>query len=464
MNDYRNFIKGKHKTIQDSGFSVPASWLSPFLADWQAVLVEWALRKGRAALFEECGMGKTLQQLAWADAVCRYTNGNVLILAPLAVARQTVAEGAKFGIEVNYARDAGQVRPGITVTNYERMHLFDSSGFAGVALDESSILKALYGKTKTRLVDAFSRTPYRLCCTATPAPNDYVELGNHVEFLGIMSTMEMLSRWFINDGFESGKWRLKRHAADDFWDWASTWAISAYTPSDVGEYDDSGFVLPERRVFEHHVAVENEYCSNGMLINMHRGSASHIKKEMRNSIGARVERAAGLVGDMDGDDCVVWCELNEESTALCRAIPGAREITGSMDLDRKEALLDAFSSGDLAVLVTKPRIAGFGLNWQHCRNMIFVGCSYSFEARYQAVRRCWRFGQTRTVHDHVVMAGREAMIFAAVKEKERKFMDMRSNLAGAFRRAAYSISGKGAMRTYQGSEISLPRFLHGRAV
>ena len=459
---YQDFIASKHLKLLDSGFDCPDSWMPGLLKDWQSEIVLWAIRKGRAAMFEECGLGKTAQQLAWASAVHRKTGGDVLILAPLAVSQQTVSEGIKFDVHVNLARTADDLRPGINIANYERLHHFDASFFAGVVLDESSILKSLNGKTKTRLVESFSHTPYRLCCTATPAPNDYIELGNHAEFLGIMSTSEMLARWFVNDGFESGKWRLKGHAHSAFWEWVSSWAVCVSKPSDVGEYSDDGFILPELETIEHQIRVDGSDFANGMLIKMHRTSASDIKREMRHTIAARVSKAADVVKTQNGEPCVIWCELNDESTALCRAIPGAVEITGGMDTDRKESILMQFSTGEIQCLITKPRIAGFGLNWQHCRNIIFVGCSYSFEARYQAVRRCWRFGQTKKVFDHVILAGSESKIFDVVKEKERKFLHMRDKMSGGFMKASDTINGQAGMVKYRGKESKLPSFLQSR--
>ncbi len=427
MTDYFDFINRKHKVHEDTGFTcreLPAA-----LRDWQADVVAWALRKGRAAMFEDCGLGKTLQQLAWADAVHRHTNGDVLILAPLAVAPQTVAEGAKFGIPVAMAREARDIRPGVNVVNYERLHLFDPGRFTGVVLDESSILKAFMGRTKRALVDAFNCTPYRLCCTATPAPNDVVELGNHAEFLGVMDPGDMLTRFFINDTSTANKLRLKKHAVRPFWEWVSSWAICMTSPADLG-YPADGYELPPIHLRKHVVAAPEHDFSNGKLMAEHSYSATDMHREMRETLKARAAVAAGICRDEHGGEPVIaWCNTNDEAEGVVRQVPGAREVRGNMRPELKEELLTAFTRGELRALVTKPSIAGFGLNWQHCRASVSVGLSYSFEQRYQALRRIWRFGQTREVFDHVCMGPGEAKIFDSVMAKQAAHEDMGRQMA-----------------------------------
>ena len=459
--DYHDFIKRKHIRQRESGFKAIESAMPHGLFDWQKSAVRWAVERGKAAIFASCGMGKTAMQLAWAEQVRLYTQMPVLIMAPLAVNEQTVEEGYKFGIKAESIRNMDDVHGnGIFIINYEMLNHVTPDIFGGIVLDESSILKSLTGKTKMALIDMFQITPYRLCCTATPAPNDHSELGNHAEFLGVMRTPEMLSTWFINDGFESGKWRLKGHAVDDFWEWVSSWAICINKPSDLGDFDDSNFSLPELVTVRHDIKVENTGFDHGTLINMKKSSASTIKSDMRKTLDSRVACAAEIVNELNGESCIIWCELNDESSALVRVIPGAVEITGSMKPEEKSAKMMDFTRGKIRVLVTKPKIAGFGMNWQHCRNMIFVGCSYSFEARYQAIRRCWRFGQTKTVYDHVILAGQESKIFDAVLEKEKKYIEMERNMSGTFSESIKD--AKVAKQKYTGTKhISIPSFLKG---
>lgn len=458
---YQEFIAGKYIRQKSSGFTADEKLLPDGLFDWQKVAVRWAINRGKAAIFASCGMGKTAMQLAWAEQVRIHTGMPVLIMAPLAVNEQTVDEGRKFGIHAESIRGMDDVHGnGIFIINYEMLNHVYPDMFGGIVLDESSILKSLTGKTKMALIEMFQCVPYRLCCTATPAPNDHAELGNHAEFLGVMRTPEMLSTWFINDGFESGKWRLKGHAVDDFWEWVSSWAVCINKPSDLGDFDDSQFSLPELVTVRHDIKVDETDFDNGMLVRIKNSSASTIKRDMRKTMDARVACAADIVKSLHGEPCIIWCELNDESTALVRAITGAVEITGSMKTEEKSAKMMAFTHGEIKVLVTKPKIAGFGMNWQHCHNMIFVGCSYSFEARYQAIRRCWRFGQTHTVYDHVVLAGQESKIFNAVAEKERKYIEMEKSMSGTF--SDIVKESHVAKQKYIGTKhVSIPSFLKG---
>ena len=458
---YQEFIAGKYIRQKSSGFSADEKLLPDGLFDWQKVAVRWATRLGRSAIFASCGMGKTAMQLAWAEQVRIHTGMPVLIMAPLAVNDQTVDEGMKFGIPAESIRGMDDVHDnGIFIINYEMLNHVSPDMFGGVVLDESSILKSLTGKTKMALIDMFQCVTYRLCCTATPAPNDHAELGNHAEFLGIMRTPEMLSTWFINDGFESGKWRLKGHAVDDFWAWVSSWAVCINKPSDLGDFDDSQFSLPDLVTVRHDLKVDETDFENGMLVRVKKSSASTIKRDMRKTMDARVACAADIVKSLHGEPCIIWCELNDESTALVRAIPGAVEITGSMKPEEKSAKMMEFTRGEIKILVTKPKIAGFGMNWQHCHNMIFVGCSYSFEARYQAIRRCWRFGQTDTVYDHVILAGQESKIFDVVSEKEKKYLEMERNMSGTF--SGIFKETRVAKQKYIGTKhVAIPSFLKG---
>ena len=419
MRDYQDFLKEKKVIAQTSGIDVSLDQIHPLLFPFQRTLVQWALRKGRAALFEDCGLGKTLQQLEWA----RLTGQKTLNLAPLAVAQQTVAEGLKIGVEVHYTRSGSNTIPGINITNYEMLEHFNPEDFGAVVLDESSILKSYMGKTKIALVNAFKRTPFRLCCTATPAPNDVMEIGNHSEFLGIMPSNEMLMRWFINDTMQNGHYRLKGHATKDFWDWVASWAISLQKPSDIG-FSDSGFVLPELRIQHHSVEVDTSVGQNeGELFRMPTMSATTLHKEMRLTVGDRAACVAEMVNN-SSEIWAVWCNTNYEADALKRLIPDAIEVRGSNTIAEKERALMDFSSGKTRVIICKSVMFGFGLNWQHCHNTAFIGLSYSFEAFYQAVRRLYRFGQDKPVQCHIIAAETEGAMVATLERKIHAHMQM----------------------------------------
>lgn len=396
------------------------SALFPFQRD----VVEMLLRIGRGAAFLDTGLGKTIVQCEWASHI----PGEVLIVAPLAVAHQTVKEAkCKLGMEIVYSKD-GSVSTRVTITNYERVHLFDTSRFAGVVLDESSILKGKSSKIKTALCERFSETPYRLACTATPAPNDYTELGNHAEFLGIMNTQEMLTRWFIHDSANTADWRLKGHAVKPFWQWVSSWAACVSKPSDLG-YTNEGYDLPRLTVKTHTVSTPTEECwDKGMLFEMADStSATSLHAEKRKTVEDRVAVVAGMVNASD-EPWIVWCESNDESERLAKAIPDAVEVKGADSADRKEEKLMSFTNGDARVLVSKPSICGFGMNWQHCRNLAFASISYSYERFYQAIRRSWRFGQTMPVFVHVVIAEAEIPVWSSVEEKATDHERMKDHM------------------------------------
>lgn len=431
---YHEFIASKHIRADSCGFYVPKSEMNPALFDWQKDVIAWACQKGRAALFQDCGLGKTPQQLEWARLVHEKTNGPILIVAPLAVNKQTIKEGIKFNIKVNSARDQSEVKPGLNVTNYEMVDHFDPAMFSGVVLDESSILKSFMGTTKRRLIQMFQSVPYRLCCTATPAPNDSTELGNHSEFLGYFSRAEMLSRWFTNDGFNSSAYRLKGHAQHDFWRWVASWSVAIQTPADLG-YTQNGYKLPPLETVEHVVNCDDSALDRGMLVDVSGISATNIHQELRRTAHARADQTANIVNQSD-EQFVVWCHTDYEADELNKRIPDAIEVRGSMPIHVKAERLESFTGGDARVIITKPRIAGWGLNWQHCRNIVTVGPSYSFEMRYQAVRRCWRYGQSRKVFDHIVMSARESSIFRVAQAKEKNHMSM----ANAIKKVGHELS------------------------
>jgi len=412
MTSYEDFLSQKAIADPPTGITVERDELRPFLYGFQRDLVHWALARGRAALFCDCGLGKTPMQLEWADRVATHTGRPVLILTPLAVAQQTVREGEKFGIAATYASSQDETSR-ITVTNYDRLDRFDVTAFGGVVLDESSILKAFDGATRTLLIESFQRTPFRLACTATPAPNDFMELGNHSEFLSVLTRPEMLATFFVHDGGETQAWRLKGHAEWDFWRWLCSWAVMLRRPSDLG-YPDDAFALPPCEVVQQTVASPP---SDGALFALDAQTLQERLAARRASIDERVSRAAAVVNASPGA-WVVWCNLNAEADALTAAIPGAVNVQGSDASDVKTDRLLAFSRGEIRVLVSKPSIAGFGMNWQHCHQMAFVGLSDSWEQYYQAVRRCWRFGQTEPVQVHVITAEAEGAVVANIKRKD----------------------------------------------
>jgi superfamily II DNA or RNA helicase len=412
MSDYQLFLQ--EKAITDIPTGHEPGPISPMLFDFQQDLTRWALRRGRAALFCDCGMGKSFMQLEWAHHVTQHTGGKVLILAPLAVSRQTKQEGIKLGVTVNICRGQEDLKDGINITNYEMLHKFNPADFAGVVLDESGILKAYTGKYRTQIIEAFGRTPYRLACTATPAPNDFMELGNHAEFLGVMGRSEMLSMFFVNDAGDTGTWRLKGHAEGEFWKWVCSWAVMIRKPSDLG-YEDGGFTLPALHIQDH--VIKTTRPLSGFLFHEAAKTLSDRRQARRESLDLRCTQAAALANQ--GGRWLVWCDLNDESEMLTRMIDGAVEVKGADTNEHKEQALNDFAAGKIRVLVSKPRIAGWGMNFQCCHNMAFVGLSDSYEAYYQAVRRCWRFGQKEEVHAHIITSELEGNVSANIKRKEQ---------------------------------------------
>jgi DNA modification methylase len=421
--DYEQFIGSKRILIEAAGFDVPDKDINQKLFEFQRDIVRWALRLGKAALFEDCGLGKTPQQLEWARLVSMYTGKPVLILAPLAVSRQTQREGIKFDVPVTICATQDDVQPGVNITNYQKLHHFSPRGWGGIVLDESSILKGFDGKTRKILNRWARKINYRLCCTATPAPNDLLELSNHAEFLGIMSGKEIMALFFTQDGNSTHKWRLKGHARVAFWQWMAQWSVALRFPSDLG-YDDAGFILPELRMHDH---VVNGKAQEGHLLPIEAQTLLERRRARRDSLAARVAVTASLVNGST-EPWLIWCDLNAESDALRRAIPDAVEVKGSDSSEHKTDGLIGFSEGRYRVLVTKPTIAGFGMNWQHCNNMAFVGLSDSYEQQYQAIRRCWRFGQDSPVDVHVITADTEGAVVANIERKEKQATMMFDNV------------------------------------
>jgi len=415
MKEYSEFLSAKAVIDPPTGLAETHD-LPEALFDFQSDITRWALRRGRAAIFAGTGLGKSLMELSWASAIHEATGRDVLILAPLAVAAQMIREGEKFGIRAKQCADQSEVKPGITVTNYQKLDHFDASRFGGVVLDESSILKALDGKTKTRLIETFAETPFRLAATATPAPNDFMELGNHAEFLGVMKHSEMLSTFFVHDGGETQKWRLKGHAESDFWSWMGSWSVMLRDPSDLG-YDATRFDLPPLYQHQHTVETEGK-APEGMLFAMEAKMLQERLSARRESVEERVERAAEITPS--DRPFVWWCHLNRESEALAKVIPGAVEVRGSEGEADKERKLIDFAEGRIRALISKPSITGFGLNWQHCADTGFVGLNDSFEQVYQAIRRFWRFGQTNPVNVHFIASSMEGAVVDNLRRKEQQ--------------------------------------------
>jgi len=456
LEQYRGFIASKVLAARGYGFDpepMPAE-----MFHHQKVATEFALRVGRTALFLDTGLGKSFCEIEFARQCIEKTGKPALILTPLAVAEQMRREAERFGIEAKVVREQDDVWPGINIANYERLPKLDPAVFGSVVLDESSILKAYSGATKRALIEAFRDTPYRLAATATPAPNDHMELGNHAEFLGVMSTQEMLMRWFVNDTSTASKeWRLKGHAEKDFWQWVASWARCAEHPSDL-DGDDTAFDLPNLTTHLHVVEADRTVDAGDLLFRIPEMSATSFHAEKRRTLADRVERSASLAcGD---EPVVIWCETDLESAALAKAIPGAVEIKGSMPLETKEARLVGFSEGAIRVVVTKPKLAGFGLNWQHCARMIFASISFSYEQHYQATRRCWRFGQDRPVESHVVLSDTESGVWKVIQRKSADHDRMKDAMAEAMRGA---MSDMQIRRKYEAQQYAFPGWLMSEA-
>lgn len=421
---YDQFLETKRITVTPSGFSVADEAINPMLFDFQKAIVKWAVAKGKAALFEDCGLGKTFQQLEWARLVNEHTGRDVLILAPLAVSRQTAGEGEKLGIEVTVCRTEADCRPGINITNYEMLHHFTPDRFGGIVLDESSCLKQFSGKFRRMVTDFAKTIDYRLAATATPAPNDLIEIINHAEFLGVMGGKEIIALYFTQDGNSTHNWRLKGHAKEDFWKWMAQWCVALRKPSDLG-FDDTNYTLPEIRYWQH--TVEADRQPDGVLFGVEAQTLQERQAARRDSTNERVAKCAELVNASD-ESWIVWCDLNIESEALRKSIPGSVEVRGSDSAEYKERAMADFSAGEIRVLITKPSIAGHGLNWQHCRNSAFVGLSDSYENMYQAIRRIYRFGQLRDVNIHFITSAREGAVRENIERKEKEAMALFDNI------------------------------------
>lgn len=420
---YNEFLKTKELQSVQAGFDVDRNELNPKGFEFQKDIVQWALRKGKAAIFSDCGSGKTEMSLDFAYQVHKKTGYNVLIIAPLAVVKQTQKEGIKFGIEVNVCREQEDVIDGINITNYEIINHFDASSFGCVILDESSILKSFTSATRNELIDRFVATPYKLCCTASPSPNDHSELANHAEFLGIMSRTEMLATYFIHDGSDTSKWRLKGYGEKRFWEWVATWAVCVRNPADLG-YSNEGYDLPKLNLIEHIVESETKDYE---LVPKLAETLSERREARKESIENRVEVARQLV-EGNNDTWLVWCDYNAESSALHKAIKDSVEVAGADNPERKAQVAMDFAEGKIKALVSKCSIYGFGMNFQTTHQMIFCGISDSFESFYQAIRRCWRYGQEHDVNVHIIISQKEKNVLDNIKRKQRQMEEMQSNM------------------------------------
>ena len=456
---YAEFLDAKRRVDPMTGLAdLPA--LPSVLFGFQHDIASWALRRGRAALFAGTGLGKTLMELAWGQAIATVTGGMVLLFAPLAVSAQIIREAAKFGIPARLVRCQAECGPGINVTNYQKIEHFDLASFVAAILDESSILKSTDGHFRTLLIQQCSTVPFRLAATATPAPNDFMELGNHAEFLGVMSYTDMLATFFVHDGGDTQKWRLKGHAENDFWRWMASWAVMLRRPSDLG-YEDGAYLLPGLKQTQHQVAADYApSMKTGTLFPVQASTLQERIAARRDTVKERVALAAQITPA--DRPFVWWCNLNAESEALVRAIPGAVETKGSDSDEVKERKLTDFSEGRIRVLVTKPAVAGFGMNWQHCADTGFVGLNDSFEQVFQAVRRFWRFGQDKPVNVHFIAAETEGAVVANLRRKEADA----ERMAAAMVRHMADLSSsevRGAVRTvpeYNPTQpMVLPSFL-----
>lgn len=443
--DYQLFLASKHPTAAPAGFEVAPDAINPALFPFQREIVRWALWLGKAALFEERGLGKTLQELEWSRLVAAFTGRPVLNVAPLAVAKMTVSEeSAKFGYESAYVANQtdvefwlrqGQTR--IFVTNFENLANFDPDAFAGVVIDESSALKNFTGATKRLILSMFKATPYKLCGSATPAPNDHLELGNHAEFLDVMPSNEMIARWFINDSMKAGHYRLKGHAEKDFWRWLTSWAVCISKPRDLGNaFDMPGYDLPPLHIIEHLLpageAAKARAQAHGKLYADDSVSATKLHAVRRESLPERIALARSIADTLPPDDYLtLWCDLNDESAALALAFPDALEVRGSHSPDFKEKRLLAFTRGEARQIITKAEIAGLGLNWQHCNAQIHAGLNFSFEMLYQKIGRSYRFGQTRDVFIHLITSETEGNVVEAVRKKQAQFQVMQQSMNAA---------------------------------
>lgn len=453
---YEEFLatKGSKKII--SGFNIERDKISPVAFEFQKDIIKWALNVGKAGIFADCGLGKTIMQGEWAKQVCAHTGGDVLILAPLGVTRQTQEElKVKLGIDSTICRMDADVKPGINITNYERLHEFDTNRFVGVVLDESSILKNFVGKTKVALVNAFKNTPYKLSLSGTPAPNDYLELLNQADFLDVMEASKALATWFVND-MKTGTWRLKGHAVYEFWKWVSTWAVLIDKPSDLG-YSDDGFILPKHNEIVEEIEIDlidHEY-KDGFIRHVDL-SATSFHKEKKLTADVRAKKCGEIAASTD-EQYLVWCDTNQEADLLRKYIPDAVEVRGTDKPDFKEKASQDFKDGKIRVLISKPKIFGYGMNFQNCHNAIFCGRTFSYEDYYQAIKRLLRFGQKHEVNSYTVIGSTEKRILEIVNDKQQKQLEMKQSISNCIKDIQLqNFKGNEVKNTTEYQKIDIP--------
>ena len=452
IEEYRQFLETKKRTIPESGFVVDENDLNPLLFPFQKHCVKRALKCGKYALFENTGLGKTVQQLEWGGQIVNRLGGKIIIIAPLAVVGQTIEEGRKFGYEV--WRVGEHEGDGIYITNYDQIENLNIGDYIGVVLDESSILKNFDGATKQLIIDSFKDTRYKLACTATPSPNDVMELGNHAEFLDVMSRNEMLAMYFIHDGGNTSSWRLKGHCEQMFWDFVSDWATMIEKPSDIG-FSDDGYILPPLHLIEDHIRTKKR--DNGLLFNDTAVNATCYNEELRQTINERMDEVARIVNGNPDDNFIVWIKQDAEGDLLRRLIPDAVEVRGSERPEVKESKLLGFGRNEFRVLVTKLKIAQFGLNYQNCHNQIFASLDFSFESTYQGIRRCYRFGQTHEVNITLICTDTMQNVRETIQRKQTQFETMQAAMTAATNR---NISAKSKFKQTAGTQsMRLPSFI-----
>jgi superfamily II DNA or RNA helicase len=449
--NYNEFLvnKIKQKVSTDKTIDTNNMKFNCKLFDYQKSIVKWAITKGKSAVYAECGLGKTLIQLEWAKIISEHTNMPVIIFAPLSVSFQTKKEGAKFGYDVNLCKSQEDVKIGINITNYEKIDNFISNTFSGIALDEASILKSLNGSFKNKIIETYKHTPFKISLSATPTPNDYKEFGNQCEFLDVLSSSEMLAMFFINDTKDVGKWRLKFHAENLFWDWLSGWAIYVENPSDIG-FDGINHILPELNI-ERIVINDDHYYNTNIGLTESR----NIKRE---TIKERCDYAHNLINNSD-DKWLVWCELNDEGDYLQEKIHECVQISGSTIEDKKIKYMDDFSEGNIKCMITKPKIAGFGMNWQVCNNIIFVGHTFSYETVHQSIRRCYRFGQTKCVNVFFIYTSQDSSVHDIIMKKKLQNEKMILNLKGKMSTNLNDLHKRKDIKKTEVILITKPRFI-----
>lgn len=423
--NYKEFLQSKQKNISELGFDIDLSKLNKKLFDFQKFIVKIAIKKGKFGIFADCGLGKTFMQLEWADKVSKQTGGNVLILAPLAVTEQTISEAEKFGIKIHNYDKGILPKFKIYITNYEQLEHVNASDFIGIVLDESSIIKNFEGAIRNKLINDFQHTRFKLCCTATPSPNDPMELGNHAEFLNVMGRNEMLSMYFVHDGSDTSKWRLKGHAINTFWKFVSSWAIMITKPSDIG-FKNTGYELPELNIKEY--KIETAKKDNGMLFNDIAVNATNFNQELRETIDERLTKVIELVINSK-DNFIIWIKQNAEGDYLRSRLKGAIEVKGNDTHDIKKKYLLGFAKNEFRILITKPKIAQFGMNYQNCHNQIFASLDFSFESLYQSIRRSYRFGQKDKVNIHLITTDTMGNVLESIKTKQEYFNEMNSQMS-----------------------------------